>query len=510
VNPTVGAATGNAPPATYWTGYLGLLLAGLSILFALSLGEPRLLHWYVIPVFLCLAIVGLDSGHLICGNVSFFSPVGLFGLFGFHFFFLAPLLNVYWDYWMNYTVMPEDWRPWLGGMAWLNLVGLLAFRIGRHLMAAKPLITVARKELQESRFFLIAMIIILTSVIAQTWVYANFGGVTSYIEVYEFGKLIHQSPFEGMGRLMMVAEAFPVVFVMIVLVALKRKPLYPSWLSIFMAFALLSVVCLYFGGLRGSRSNTIFVIFWAAMMVHLWIRPLTKGAMIVGALGILTFMYGYGLYKGVDGAEGLVDLAERRISLGELERRSEKPIDKVLLQDLGRGDVQALVLERIATGQFEPAGGRTYLAALALIVPQSLWPDRPPNKKFEGSELRFGAGSFAAGYHSWYVHGLAREAMINFGPLGVPFAFFVYGILFGSIDGFLRALRPDDPRMLLSPFLVLLSLLILVSDLDNLLWFAIKVCAIPCALVMLTSRRVARGAGERRANAATRAGSRAA
>jgi hypothetical protein len=334
-------------------------------------------------------------------------------------------------------------------------------------------------------------------------IYGNFGGVSSYVDAYEFGKLVQQSPFEGTGRLMMVAEAFPVVFVMVILVAIGRKPVYLPWLSIFMAFSLLLVACLYFGGLKGSRSNTIFVIFWAAMMVHLWIRPLTKGAMILGAAGILTFMYGYGLYKGVDGAEGLVDLAEGRISLDELERRSEKPVDKVLLQDLARGDVQALVLERIATGQFEPAGGRTYVAALAMIVPQSLWPERPPSKLLEGSELRFGAGSFAAGYHTSFVHGLAGEAMINFGPLGVPFAFLVYGILFGGIDGFMRALRPGDPRMLLSPFLVLLSLLILMSDLDNLLWFAIKVCAIPSALVVLTSRRVAPAPGDRRADAAT-------
>ena len=36
---------------------------------------------------------------------------------------------------MNYTVGPADWRPWLGGMAWLNLAGLIAFRIGRHVGA---------------------------------------------------------------------------------------------------------------------------------------------------------------------------------------------------------------------------------------------------------------------------------------------------------------------------------------------------------------------------------------
>jgi hypothetical protein len=156
------AGAGLGLRATYWTCYVGLLLSGLSILFALSLGEPRLLHWCVIPAFLCLLIVCLDTAHLICGNVSFFSPVALFGLFGFHFFFLAPLLNVYLDYWMNYTVMPEDWRPWLGGMACLNLVGLLAFRIGRRLVAGNSFIAAADRELVESRFFLVSMIIIWT------------------------------------------------------------------------------------------------------------------------------------------------------------------------------------------------------------------------------------------------------------------------------------------------------------------------------------------------------------
>jgi hypothetical protein len=96
VNPAVTAAMRTPPPATYWTCYVGLLLAGLSILFALSLGEPRLLHWYVIPLSLCLPIVCLDTAHLACGNVSFFSSIGLFGLFGFYFFFLALCLMFIW------------------------------------------------------------------------------------------------------------------------------------------------------------------------------------------------------------------------------------------------------------------------------------------------------------------------------------------------------------------------------------------------------------------------------
>jgi hypothetical protein len=42
--------------------------------------------------------------------------------------------------------------------------------------------------------------------------------------------------------------------------------------------------------------------------------------------------------------------------------------------------------------------------------------------------------------------------------------------------------------MLLMPFLVIVSIIMLTSDLDNLLWFLIKVAALPAALVLLTTR----------------------
>jgi hypothetical protein len=123
-----------------------------------------------------------------------------------------------------------------------------------------------------------------------------------------------------------------------------------------------------------------------------------------------------------------------------------------------------------------------------MVVPRSLWPERPANKLREGSEMRFGPGAYSARYVSNFIHGLAGEAMINFGPLAVVPAFFLYGCAFARIAGRQRALHPDDPRMLLMPFLVIVSIIMLTSDLDNLLWFLIKVAALPAALVLLTTR----------------------
>jgi hypothetical protein len=176
----------------------------------------------------------------------------------------------------------------------------------------------------------------------------------------------------------------------------------------------------------------------------------------------------------------------------ELEERTEKPIEKVVLGDFGRGDVQALTLQRIMTGAFEPAWGRTYLAGLAMLVPRTLWPDRPPSKMMEGSELRFGAGAFAGDRVSWFVHGLAGETMINFGPFGVFPAFLIYGVLLAGLHRFVTGLRPNDARVLLAPFAVILSMLLLTADLDNVLWFACKTAALPALFVYLSTRQPAR------------------
>jgi hypothetical protein len=287
---------------------------------------------------------------------------------------------------------------------------------------------------------------------------------------------------------MMVAEAFPVVGFMLFAVTMKARGRRLSLAAAFAALALLLLVCLVFGGLRGSRSTTVWVIFWAAMITHVWLRPLSRRWLVLGALCLIAFMYVYGLYKGVGGAQGMSDLWQGRVTLGELEERTRKPLSKVLLTDFGRGDVQALILQRIASGAFEPAGGRTYLGALAMIVPRSFWPERPDNKLLEGSELRFGEGAYSAGTVWHFVHGLAGEAMINFGPLGVVPAFLVWGYAFARIDRFLGGLDPEDPRTLLAPFLVILAVVMLLADLDNLPWLLLKLVALPALLVLLTLR----------------------
>jgi hypothetical protein len=492
VSGTAASARQGAADQDFWLAYSLVLLAGGLSLFLLALDEPSLRHWFLIPVGLCLPVVGWDTAGVLSGRLAVFSPLGLFGIFGVQFFVAAPVLHVYLDYWMNYTVGPSDWRPWLGGMAALNLLGLLAAHCGRRLPGTRRGRTGAPPwTLQRAVFFPLGGAILAVSLISQIWTYARFGGVTGYVEAFMLGQISGESPFEGWGRVMMVAELFPIVALMMVLGYLKLLGRRPSVPAIVLLLVIFFVLCLGFGGLRGSRSNTVWMMFWAVMVVHLWLRPIPKRLLALGIVALAAFMYVYGLYKGSGGGEGLVEVLEGRMTLVELEERTEKPIEKVLLVDFGRGDVQAQILHKIVTGTFEPVWGRTYLAALAMLVPRALWPERPPSKIREGSEIRFGAGAFEGRQMSWFVHGLAGEAMINFGPLGVLPAFLLYGILLAGLHRFVTGLDSRDARVLLAPFAAILAVVLLAADLDNVLWFTCKTAGIPALLVYLSTRQPA-------------------
>ena len=95
-----------------------------------------------------------------------------------------------------------------------------------------------------------------------------------------------------------------------------------------------------------------------------------------------------------------------------------------------------------------------------------------------------GVGSYREDvWESSQVYGLAGEAMLNFGPLAVPVAFFGLGLLVARLRWLLIRLRPFDSRLLLFPFLVNLTFIVLVGDLDNILYDTSKHLLMPLLLI---------------------------
>lgn len=458
------------------------------------LASPPTAHWFVAPVWLCGVLIGRDAVDWCRGRVALYDPAGIVGLIGVHFFFLAPLLHVAWDSWMLYVEPPADWRPWLGAMATINAAGLLLYRAARQRGRAAGRGSTDHRgyALERGPLLFAAGCGMVISGALQLWVYAEHGGIPGYIDAFtqSVGRPESQSAFAGMGWLFMVSESFPILAMIAFAVIATRTRIGRTWAVILAVLAGYFVLKLVFGGLRGSRSNTIWGVFWAVGIIHLWIRPVSKRFVLAGVGLLVAFMYLYGFYK--DLGRDVVTVYEEG-ALSEVGEAHKRTLQDLVLGDLGRADVQAFVLYRLALADrdYRYAWGRTYLGTAALLIPRRIWPGRPPTKVQEGTEAQFGVGSYdEETWASSKVYGLAGEAMLNFGPLVVPLAYLGFGLLIGRLQRVHARLRDGDARLLGYPFILNLCFAILFSDSDNLLFMFVKDGLVPLSLVWVCSRRV--------------------
>jgi hypothetical protein len=460
----------------------------------LLVGSARMAHWFVVPVWLCGVLIGRDAVDWIRGRLGLYDPAGVIGVIGVHFFFLAPLLHVAWDSWMPYVEPPPDWRPWLGGMAGVNALGLLLYRAARERArrSARPVADMPGRELDATRLLFAAGCGMVVSGGLQVWVYAVHGGILGYVDAFtrSVGLPESQSAFAGMGWIFMLSESFPILAMLAFAAVARRTRIGRTWAVILVVLIGYFALKLLFGGLRGSRSNTIWGLFWAVGIIHLWIRPLGKRFIIAGLCLLLAFMYVYGFYKGL-GRDVLAVYEEGALS--EVGPELDRTFEGLVLGDLARADVHAFLLYRLsrADRDYAYAWGRTYLGTAALLVPRWIWPDRPPTKVREGTEAQFGVGSYDPDrWASSKVYGLAGEAMLNFGPLAVAIAYLVFGAIVGRLQRFHARLRHGDPRRLVYPFALNLCFSALLGDSDNLLFMFVKDGLVPLSVVWFATRAV--------------------
>lgn len=461
----------------------------LGTLLLLAHDAPRLRHWFVLPVLFCGILCTMEAIEWVRGEMDRFDPRGLIGVFGFHFFFLAPLLHMRWDYLMPEVTHPPDWREWLGYMAMLNGIGLVLYRIcvgGRVMPGQAP-----RRPnllLLENRFLAMLMIALPVTAVLQGLVYASFGGITGYIEAATDSSEGARNTMPGMGVIYMFTECFPILAMMGFAVLARGRPLLQSWPIIILAFAAFFVASMLFGGLRANRSNTVWNLFWAVGIVHFWLRPIPTRLIFAGLAFLVFFVYIYGLFKGfgLDAVEAIHDGDKREA----MARETGRPIESTILDDFGRSDLHAYLLYRMAKpdSDYEYAWGRTYAVALMILVPRGLM-ERPPNMAKEGTEAQFGMGSFEPIVsESSRVYGLAGEAMLNFGPIGVPFAFLAWGLFVSWVRRRPAAWAPDDVRFLLYPIIVVVAFAAVFQDFENQLFFLFKFAAVPAVLLALATR----------------------
>jgi hypothetical protein len=465
-----------------------LLTGGVTIAFLLS--SPAFRDWFIFPIYLCGAVIGIDAINWARGRLRLFDPVGIVGAFGVYFFFLAPLLHVRWDSYLLYVTPPVDWRPWLGRMAWLNLAGILAYAAGRRLANRWGSPPGARSlwQFERETFRPLLVLALVITFCCQIVVYASFGGISGYIAAFS-NTLDGAAAFQGMGWFFMISESFP-LFLMIGFAAHTRwSGKQRTWLAIGAVILLFIVIKIFFGGLRGSRANYVWPLFWLVGVVHLWVREIPRKFVLAAVACLILFMYSYGYYKSF-GADSLTVLRGG----GAQSAADGRTMQTTLLGDLGRADVQAFLLYRFTASEsgsdYGVGWGRTYLGTAVILVPQRVWPDRPPSKVKEGTEALFGRMAWSAtAFRASNAYGLAGETMLNFGPVAVPLAYFLLGVVVGVVRRWSAGLDRRDSRVLLVPFLVSLCLYLIVWDSDVVLYYVITTGLLPFLFIALTSRK---------------------
>ena len=453
----------------------------VSITVCFILFNDENIHWYIFPVALCGVYIGIDVVSWVRGKLNLFDPVGIIACVGYHFFFLAPIMHVSFDHWMRYVIPPNDWRDWLGFMAIINIISIIIYKYSYIFFSKKR--KFKTRIINKKKFIKIVAPFLVFSGFLQFFVYHRYGGITGFIKLYEFGE---GSSFQGMGWIFMISQSFPILLALCYAVFAKSNNKWNSWTRIIIFTTIFFVLKLLFGGLSGSRSHTIWGLFWLAGIVHLWIRPIPKKMVVVGILFLFLFMYIYGFYKGA-GIEGIASALDSE-SRAELETQTGRTLEATLLGDLARADVQSYILYRIWEHPSDTslALGKTYLGTIALLVPGRLWRNRPATKLKYGTDIQYGTGSSMKVLSS-RVYGLGGEAMINFGPTAIPISYLFLGFIVGRVRGILLSCSKYDSRILIFPFLANVCLVFLVGDSDNALFFLIKNGFIPILLIYLSS-----------------------
>ena len=454
--------------------------------------DHRFLHWFIFPSTVCGAVCLSSLVRAVRQERLFTDPLLLVSVLGYHNTYLAPMLLVYWDYRIiALPIQPDDFRPWLGRLACINIVGIAIFIyvfsrvVNRAADTSSPRIWVV----DQRRIVLFGLLVILASVAMQVHVYSDFGGISGYVDKY----LYDHDAWTNKGALLVIAESAPLMAVLI-LGCLRQKRLrrgpvrLTSWSLLIvcgLAFLMLQIV---FGGLRGSRSNILVNCFFAAGIIHQVFRPLSKRVIICLGIAAVVFSYYYVFFKdfGYEGVSAAVSLEGRKSLLSESGRSTES----VLVGDFSRSDIQAFIVQELDSGRdVDLAKGRTYIGALSLLIPRVIWPDRPPTKLKWTTELENGPGSYGNVFPSTRVYGQLGEAMMNFGYLGVPISFALMGFVLGKLSTLSRQLWITDARRMLLPGMVIASVCMVIQDSENVLYFIVQYLVIPWTVVWISTSR---------------------
>jgi hypothetical protein len=332
----------------------------------------------------------------------------------------------------------------------------------------------------------------------QAYVYYRFGGIGGFVQTFDNSSKGQSSDFQGLGWLFALAESFPALFTVLCTTVFKQHLKRVGTLRFVGYLCGTFVLALFFGGLRGSRGNTIYTLAYIVGVFHFTVKPINRKTLVALALVFALFMYVYGFYKSTP--EIFADLGNvmetmlSHESRALLENTSHRSLETVFMGDLDRADLQAYLLFRLV-GQRSEAGlgyGRTYFEGALSFIPSGLLAVRPPGKLKFGTDALYGTGTYSPTRSSSKIYGAAGEAMLNFGGYSAPIGFLLLAISVGYAEALsARLWSALDARRYFIPIASLVCIVCVSNDFDNVLFFLLQHALMPFLLIKICTATTA-------------------
>ena len=476
--------------------YLSAIIICLVTGGIFALIDNSIFHWFLLPVLICGFIVTPDAIRWLRGFYDVFDIKGVFGVFGFHFFFLSPILTAFYKPIMKIDGVHEvyDWRPWLGAMACINIIGLLLMALGYRFIFNQTKSVKKDYYVDNGKFDIFCFSAILVSILCTIIVLIKMGGLAGIIAA----KLeTDEWAWAGIGKYRIPMRCLPVL--VLFFLTIKKGNITRNKFILALFVLLISMVLQFFaGGMSGARYIVVFFVIWVLSIIHHYWAVIKPKFLIIMAFLLLFYSYVYDMYKKSD--EDFLAMLKGETSFSNVQHKAESTIGRLLIGDLSRADMQAWMLFRLTNMDFDYnyRFGLTYLNSPVWMIPQFLLPYRKGLDSYKvrtGTAFMMGEGVYQEGVtwkRSLKLYGLSGEAILNFGPLGVPPLFFIYGCVVGFYRKKCLTLRRDDIRWLFVPHVLILILLAMISDSDNVFGYFWNAGLIPWVVIVLSSIKVPR------------------
>jgi len=451
--------------------------------------------WVFIPITLLGTLFLYENLYTLNNRHNVFSALSLFLMFGFLFFFVVPLNQVIWDYWPSIP-LGTDMVHWAGVWSVLCVVGFFLFTLGYKLVKVTNSAnstnvfssSINTKKMHKPFFIGLALCLL-----AQVIVLIKLGGISGYLNAYEMrlqGGVQSFNPYKGLGFLFTFSESFPNLLAIYIILLIKDAPWAKTYKVLFILIVFLFVTNMLFGGLRGSRSTTIWSMFWFLVLYQNNIKKLSLKMLAGLAFGFFIFMTTYSLFK-FGGIEGIQGIWDPEVKAEVYKHKHIADADKfALVRDSGRTDVQAYILKTYWHDEYPMSYGRTLFAGILSFVPSFIIPNKPYTAVKEKTGIFRGDLSFSSTNYTTLLAGGYGEFVINFGIIGGLSFFLLIGIAISYIDKFSSKLGKSSTYNLIAPVLVLLSIQFLMSDSNVISQFLFRFLTVPLMVLFFCPKLI--------------------